>query len=187
MSRPYLPEFCGKLTNTSFLTARLLLESLSGLTNELSVREHLERVSGCGASLDAAYELITQRINNQSTGRLELARKAISWTVQAKRQLSATELTHAVAFNIDGTRWSRENVPDIDDLISCCSGLVSIEPKTGEVHLLHKTALEYFDHNMKDWMVTERDIAMCCPTYLQLEDPGDAFLQYISCSLQEDE
>ncbi|KAL0256789.1 hypothetical protein SLS55_009186 [Diplodia seriata] len=175
---------------SGFLATRLALDSFAACTDARAAEELLARLQDDreGSALSAAYGLVVDRINSQPANRKALAQKAMAWIVRARRPLCVAELLHALAFNEDGTAWCEGEVPPIDDVIASCAGLVSVEPETDEIRLLHKTVLDYFREEADEWMQpTEKIMAMCCMTYLQLEEPEDAFCQYIWDDWKEEE
>ena len=75
-----------------------------------------------------------------------------------------------------------ENVPEIEDLVSVCAGLVVVDPESAIIRLVHYTAQEYFERIRKRWNPGALlEITSTCLTYLCF----DAF-KYGSSTTDED-
>ena len=60
-----------------------------------------------------------------------------------------------------------ENVPEIEDLVSVCAGLVVVDPESAIIRLVHYTAQEYFERIRKQWNSNALlEITSTCLTYL---------------------
>jgi hypothetical protein len=86
-----------------------------------------------------------ERIEGQSAGLEELAKQVLSWITCAKRHLTALELQHALAVEVGNSELDEENLPEIEDMISVCAGLVTIDNESNVIRLIHYTAQEYFE------------------------------------------
>lgn len=73
-----------------------------------------------------AYAEAMERINGQHEDFQKLAHKVLSWIVCATRPLTIVEIQHAIAVKTDDVELDEENFPDIDDMISACAGLVTV-------------------------------------------------------------
>lgn len=83
----------------------------------------------------------TGQLMNQA----ELAKQVLSWIVCARRQLTAVEVQHALAVEIGEAEFDPENLPDVDNMISVCAGLVTVGEGTNVIRLVHYTVQEYFE------------------------------------------
>ena len=120
-----------------------------------------------GDALARAYNHAMERIDGQLPGLRLLARKILSWITCAQQQLTVLELQHALAINAGDTQLDRENLRDIQDMVSLCAGLVTVDEKSGIIRLVHYTTQEYFEQTGKVWFPeAESDITICCVTYL---------------------
>jgi ankyrin repeat protein len=53
-----------------------------------------------------------------------------------------------------------DNIPQIEDMVSVCAGLVTFDKESGIIRLVHYTAQEYLERTQKNWFLNaERDIA----------------------------
>ncbi|KAH6970681.1 ankyrin repeat-containing domain protein [Ilyonectria sp. MPI-CAGE-AT-0026] len=83
--------------------------------------------------------------------------------LQALKPLKTVELTHALT--IDETRLllEEDNIPELEDIISVCHGLVTVDEKSNIVRLVHYTTQEYFEHKREYWFPdAEWTIACAC-------------------------
>jgi hypothetical protein len=61
------------------------------------------------------------------SGDYELAKRVLSWIIYAKRPLTTTEICCALAVEPDEAELDPENIPDVEDLLSVCAGLVVVD------------------------------------------------------------
>jgi GPI inositol-deacylase-like protein len=118
--------------------------------------------------LDHAYLQAMGRIEVQAPEHRELACKVLSWITCARRRSS--ELQHAIAIEANQHELDKENITDIELLVSVCAGLVVInESKT--IRLVHYTTQEYFERNWERWFLNAHaDITKICATYLSFRE-----------------
>jgi len=81
-----------------------------------------------------------ERINDQRSGFKELAEQVLSWITYAQRPLTILELQHALAVESGEPKLDEENLSDIEDLVSVCAGLVTVDQESSIVRLVHLTA-----------------------------------------------
>ena len=65
-----------------------------------------------------------KRIYGQIKDQEELAVQVLSWITCAKRPLATWELRYALATEIGESQLDEENLPDVEDIVSVCAGLV---------------------------------------------------------------
>ena len=78
-----------------------------------------------------------ERINAQSKHRVQLAMETLTWIVYAQRQLKSKQLLHALAVEEKSTELDHDNIPDIQDVLSWCVGIVTWDIETDIVRLVH--------------------------------------------------
>ncbi|CZS86115.1 unnamed protein product [Fusarium graminearum] len=117
--------------------------------------------------LARAYGQAMERINGQMPGKKELAMKVLSWTTCAKRQLTTSELQHALATKTGKSKLDHGDLTHIGDIVSVCAGLVTIDEESGIIRLVHYTTQEYLKRTREQWFRDpESVIATTCVTYL---------------------
>jgi hypothetical protein len=64
----------------------------------------------------------------------------------------------------------KDNIPDPDDLLSVCAGLVAIDEERGIVRIVHYTTQEYFKRTGTEWLTRAQfEIASTCITHLAFD------------------
>jgi len=121
-------------------------------------------------ALDQAYEQAMKRIEGQVADSYILAKQILSWITCARRPLTTLELRHALAVEINESELDEDNLPDIEDMVSACAGLVTIDRQSDIIRLVHYTAQEYFERTQDSWFPTaQNDLTMTCVTYLSFD------------------
>lgn len=111
-----------------------------------------------------------ERIEGHIIDRQELAKQALSWITCSKRQLSTAELLNALAVELGESEFHDDNLPDLDDVISACLGLVTVDEQSNTVRLAHYTTYAYFQRSWDRWFQNAHgDIATRCVTYLSFD------------------
>ena len=112
-----------------------------------------------------------ERIKGQLQDEGELAKLVLSWIKCAKRPLTTSELEHAIAVEINEPQLDMENLYQVEDMVSVCAGLVTIDKESGIIRLVHYTTQEYFDRTWNTWFPdAEANIAAICVTYLSFNE-----------------
>ncbi|RYP77344.1 hypothetical protein DL771_001139 [Monosporascus sp. 5C6A] len=113
-----------------FLLAQLHLGSLAGKRSPTAIRKALTKLSTGSEAYDTAYREAMERIEGQLKDQGELAKQVLSWITCAKRPLTTTELQHALAVEEGNTELDEGNIPQIEDVVSVCAGLVTIDKES---------------------------------------------------------
>ena len=120
--------------------------------------------------LDTMYEQAMKRINDQEEGIRELAQKVLSWVTHAKRPLTTIELQHALAVKDGKVELDEDFIPEIEDLVSFCAGLVTVDEQSNIIRWIHYTTQEYFERIWTEWTPhAQVDVASACITYLSFD------------------
>ena len=108
------------------------------------------------------------RIKGQLADQEGLAKQVLSWIVCAKRPLLTVELQHALVVEVGEPELDEDNnVPQLEDMVSVCVGLVTVDEESGIIRLVHYTAQEFFQWTQAQWSPTaKKDICTICVTYL---------------------
>lgn len=127
-----------------FLLAKLQLESLEGKKSPKAVRVALDELTPKGSeAYKAAYDSVMQRIKGQLPDQIELAKLTLGFLTYGERQFSTQELVEALGVEVGEPEFDSDNCPDIDDVLSSCLGLVTIDEDTSVIRLVHYTTQEY--------------------------------------------
>ena len=107
------------------------------------------------------------RIEGQLKDQEELAKQVLSWVTCAKRPLSTTELQHALGVEVGEMELDPDNIPLVEDIVSVCAGLITVDEESSIIRLVHYTTQEYFVRTWKRWFPgAQADITDICATYL---------------------
>ncbi|KAL2865239.1 uncharacterized protein BJX67DRAFT_382980 [Aspergillus lucknowensis] len=167
-----------------FLLAELHLKSLEGMTRPKLIIKALEKLPQGSGAYNQVYEETMSRIEMQNQGLQELARHALAWITCARRPLRTLELQHALAVEIGVPHFDLDNIPELDEIVSVCEGLVTTDKENDTVNLVHYTAQEYLETTLYRWFPNAQNhIAKACVTYLSLDafnmpPTTDAALRY---------
>src|SRR6187549_2533258 len=108
-----------------------------------------------------------ERIEGQVSAQEELAKEVLSWITCARRPLTTMELQQALAVGLGDSELDEDALPQIEDMVSVCAGLVTVDDESGIIRLVHYTTQEYFERTQKQWFPNaEADITTTCVTYL---------------------
>lgn len=173
---------------TRFLLAQLHLDSLIGKKSPKTLRIALAQLPSGSQAYDHAYKDAMRRIESQVADQVELAKAALSWIACARRPLTTAELQHALAIEIDTDEFDPESIPQLEDIVSSCAGLVAVDKESDIIRLVHYTTQEYFERTKDEWFPNmEGELAIACVTYLSYScfkglylEPEDVFQTRIS-------
>jgi ankyrin repeat protein len=158
---------------TRFLLARLHLDSLRGKPTKKAIQSTLTKLPKGSEALKEAYSEAIKRIKGQLPEEFELAKKVLSWITYAQRPLTTEELSQALAVEADESELDEDNIPDVEDMISVCAGLVTIDQESNIIRLVHYTTQEYFERIREAWNpYAQQEITSKCLTYLSFKTFG---------------
>jgi ankyrin repeat protein len=122
---------------------------------------------------DKAYEDAMERIEGQISDEKELAMQVIYWITCAKTPLTTSQLEVALAIERESFEFDEDNICPVEDMVSVCAGLVTIDEESGIIRLVHYTAQQYFKRTQGKWFPQiETNMAAICCTYLSFEQFG---------------
>ena len=85
--------------------------------------------------------------------------------------MTTLELQHALAIEVGHSELDEENIPQIEDMVSVCAGLVTIDEESKTIRLVHYTTQEYFERTQSRWFPkAESEITATCVTYLSFSE-----------------
>ncbi|OBT86225.1 hypothetical protein VE02_05891 [Pseudogymnoascus sp. 03VT05] len=153
--------------NFRFLLAHLQLDSLIGKRSPKAVRTALKSLPSGSNAYDDAYKDAMIRMEGQLLDQKDLAWQVLSWITCAKRPLTMVELQHALAIELGESSLDEDNLPQIDDMVTVCAGLVTVDEESEIIRLVHYTTQEYFERTKETWFPNlEAEITKICVTYL---------------------
>lgn len=155
------------LTWARFLLGELHVKSLKGKTTVKAMRAALKKLP---VGYDDAYKDVMVRIKGQGREKEELAEQVLSWIACAERPLTILELQYALAVEVGESELDKDNLREIEDIISVCSGLVTIDKASNVIRLVHYTAQEFFERTQSHWFQNANTyITTICTTYLSFD------------------
>ncbi|KAJ4312000.1 hypothetical protein N0V84_010155 [Fusarium piperis] len=150
-----------------FLLAHLHLESLMYKSTSRALVAALEGLSHGSTCYDDMYEMTMKRVQTQPPDQAALAKDVLQWIVCAKSSLTVSGIRHALAVEPGREDLDLDNLPDADDMVTACGGLVAVDQESGIISLTHYTAQQYFERTRDTWFPTaENHMAEVCLTYL---------------------
>ncbi|RKU40803.1 hypothetical protein DL546_003127 [Coniochaeta pulveracea] len=160
-----------KAVDGMFLLAQLHLDSLVGMRSVKALKTALARLPSGSEAYDVSYQAAMERIQGQVAAQTKLAMEVLSWITIAKRPLTTTELQHALAVEVGQTQLDKDNIPELDDMVSVCAGLVTVDEQGGIIRLVHYTTEEYFKRKGAHWFPdAESNITTACITYMSSDN-----------------
>ncbi|KAG5809640.1 hypothetical protein H9Q74_005480 [Fusarium xylarioides] len=160
-----------KAVDGMFLLARLHLDSLRDKLRRKEVLRALENLPTGAEALNIAYTEAIERIDSQRPGCRDLAKSVLTWISIARRPLTTSELRHALAVELDETELDECNLPELEDMLSYCEGLVVVDEKSNIISLVHYTTQEYLDQVRHKWLPdSHKEVALSSLAYLSYDD-----------------
>ena len=96
--------------------------------------------------------------------------RVLSWIVYARRPLTVLELQQALAVEVGACDLDRDNLDDIQLMVSTCAGLVTVDTPSCIIRLVHRTAQEFFERRREEiFPSAEEEIASVCATALSFD------------------
>jgi hypothetical protein len=143
-----------------FLLGQLYFESLAGKKSPKAIRIALKELPTGSRAYDWTYRDAMQRLEAQLADEVQLAKRVLSWIICAERPLTTSELEHTLAVEAGQPQLDIDNICEVEDMISVCAGLVTIDNEGGIIRLVHYTMQEYFKQTQNNWFRNaEADIA----------------------------
>ena len=105
----------------------------------------------------------------------QFGRLVLSLLVCPQRPVTVTEMQHALAVErvdpILGPRLDENNLPEVDDMLSACLGLLAINKTTDTFYFVHHTAAEYYKRMFTGRKTDDHHrVGRLCVNYLSLHD-----------------
>lgn len=132
-------------TGEMFLLADLHLRSLINVRpSQKAVREALKALKTGPSATTDAFENAMKRINDQPKETSLMAMRTLLLLTYARRPLTVDELCHALAVEADeqDEKFDPDNVPEMEDVLPSCAGLVVVQSRHGAAESSTTTSLE---------------------------------------------
>ena len=153
------------------------MDSLRDKPSSKLIKKALEKLPTGSNALDMAYHGAMQRVDDQMEGFRVLAKQLLGWLTYSERLMTVEEVQHALAIEPGASEFDKDNLGDVDEIVSFCAGLVIVDEETQIIRLVHYTTQEYFRRNGGTILAcAQEDIAISCLTYLMYEEFGDGWL-----------
>ncbi|KAF5681472.1 ankyrin protein [Fusarium denticulatum] len=170
-------EVIVKAVDGMFLLARIHLDSLRDKLRRKEVLKALESLPTGAEPLNIAYTEAIERIDSQRPGCRDLAKSALTWISIARRPLNTPELRHALAIELDETELGECNLPELENMLSYCEGLV-VDEKSNIISPVHYTTQEYLDQVRHKWLPnSHKEAALSSLAYLSYDDFAEGACQ----------
>lgn len=117
-----------------FLLADLHLRSLRNVRpSQKAVRNALKALTTGPSAATDAFENALKRIIGQQGNTSRMAMRTLLLLTYARRLLTVDELCHAIAVEVDEEdgELDEDNVPEIEDVLPSCAGLVVVQSRHG--------------------------------------------------------
>ncbi|CAF9930458.1 MAG: hypothetical protein GOMPHAMPRED_005659 [Gomphillus americanus] len=182
------PDLQTRITNTIievadgiFLLVTLNLQSLQNKRSKGDLEKTLHSLEKGDSGYQYAYGKTMERISSQD--RDGLAIDALTWIIYAARPLKILELRHALGTKANTSEFDESFLPDSDDILDACCGLIRIENESEIVRLIHRTAVEYLKGDGVKWLKDgHAKLSDVCNTYLTFKNvkqgPEDLLERY---------
>ncbi|TFK19831.1 ankyrin [Coprinopsis marcescibilis] len=127
-----------------FLVASLQLDSL---VECVDIRELRQAVETLPVGVEAMYQATMLRV--EAHRQAAKAKHALTWLVHALESLTMDGLRYAIAVDRETFEFEPELLINGGTLLSLCCGLVTYEPESDLVRLVHYTAKDFLEPYLK--------------------------------------
>ncbi|KAF3309294.1 hypothetical protein TWF173_011296 [Orbilia oligospora] len=164
-----------KAVDGMFLLAQLHFRNLCTKKSLKKLLDGLKTLPTGSEAYYKAYESAMKRVDGQDTDSRELGMNVISWVTCSMKPLTIIELQHALGVELEGIEstgmeFDEINISTVEDIISVCAGLVTIDAESKIIRIAHYTAQQYFEETQQKWFPrVEANITDVCVTYLSLK------------------
>ena len=158
------------------------MESLRDKLRVSAIKEALKSLRKGPDSLEYAYQKVKERIEGQTEGHRDLAKRVLLWLTYAQRPLKVVELRHGLGVRIGATELNQEDLFPEKEIVSVCAGLVMVDKESHAISLVHYTTQEYLQKVLGSWFDDpQAEIVRSCLTYLSFTAFADGL-----CSTDEE-
>lgn len=116
------------------------------------------------------YKASLSQVEDQDKFSRELAFEVFAWLIHARRPMTALELQHALAIEEGSKSLDRDVLISIDDLISMCGGLVTLNADSNLLSFIHVSVEDFFQNIRQERFADgQKQIAVASLTYLSFD------------------
>lgn len=117
-----------------------------------------------------AYDGVMGRVFDQDEDRQTIAITALKWVAYANGRLTIDQLLHAIELGLDPDCKDIDNddLVDLDQVLSCCMGLLAFNREDQTIRLVHYTTQDYIETQFSK-LDAHTLLAKFCLTYLAFE------------------
>jgi hypothetical protein len=126
-------------------------------------------------NIHEAYDIAMQWIEAQNENDRKTACSTITWVADAKRPLAVEELRVALAVEPGTRQLKKENILNIETILSVCARLVIADQRLSVVQLVHYTTQKYLDSiQAQKFPDTQQEITCTLLTFLAFDGFPDS-------------
>jgi len=189
---PNTSELYSLIMVSSFLLVSLTIDAVLSVPTLRGRRKTLDEITK-GDSLGDAYAETLSRVQAQPRSRSKLGMQVLMWLSHSERPLRVDELRHALGVEEGSGDLNIRNIPEIERLLECSLGLVTVDESSSTVHLVHYTVQDCLSRDQNLFLNPHSTIAETCLTYLNSTQvraispalrsvpQSLAFVEYVSC------
>lgn len=149
------------------MLTQLHFESVSTKKTLKKIKGVLKNLPTRPKAYDYAYKEAIMRIAGHDADFKELAKQVLSWITCSKRPLTTSKLQYALIVEVGEAELDKENLPQIEDMVLVCAGLVTVDEESSIIRLVHYTTQEYFERTQNDLFPrAQSKITTTCVIYL---------------------
>ena len=115
------------------------------------------------------YERAMDRIDSQAQKKPKAARAILAFITYAPRPSRVHELQHALAVEVGSSQLNVDNIVPQNLITSLCAGLLTINPDSYIISLVHYTTNSFLRDEELPQKDTVPTIALTCTTYLSFD------------------
>jgi hypothetical protein len=141
--------------------AKLHIDHLAAQVTERKLHSALEQLP---VDRDEAYGNVMDRISSQNEAQKHLAMTTLKWITFAKEPLQTGALQLALS-KATNSKEINEDLIDVEQLVSFCAGIVTIDCESGIIRHVHYTIQKYLEAKLPQ-AESSIEIARTCLSYL---------------------
>ena len=161
-----ITERISRASDGMFLLAKLHVDAIKKTKDPRKVKSIIDNFKNDPLSAEAKLD----KVYNQALERMEdFGREVIGWILFYKEPLTIGCLQHILSIQPNSVSIDPDYVCEVEDLLTSCVGLITLDPQSRSLRFVHFTAQGYF-WTQRHELFQEASYRMldCCLTYLSL-------------------